>query len=628
VLGLFVLATAAIILDAYWQVHQVADPLGKIQGQLSTAREALSHGKLPIGDPFTQALETSDRAAQSIDDTNWTFRLVEKMPVLGRPIKALRQMTIAAGEWAEASVVVRDILLDTLGDKALRGTGERDLKGTGTPVLSDGVVDVNLIATLPPRFEQLIKHLEAAAAAIRGIKDVPFYHRLTAARELALSETAKGLQLAKDAIAVTSLLPPFLGAEGPKTYFLALQNNSDLRGPGGAVLAYAMLTIDKGKLDLTEAGSIADLDTGASGIHARLPPDVSYWIKLAKVNPRLANGSNYSPNLPVVAQAWAAMIEKQRGIHIDGAIALDPVAVAYSLGTHVIRLPYMDDPITADNAVKVMEHDQYLLEPNEQHAFPKDVVRESWKALINPSPFVGTLQKLGKALRQKHIQMWSSTDAQEALMTQLGWDGGLHPYPGDYLFLADNKRIANKVDYFSSQKITYKVAVQPNGGIDSTYTVALRNDTPSDEPLTVAGRGDPFGANVAMMNLYVPNRARFTSVDPEAPLTEDIDPKGFVKHVEDNFLVFTKTMNVAAQSAGTLTYRYLVPLVIKTTPAGKVYQLTLQHQPLVNPADVTVVVTLPEGTVVKSTSPGWTVDGNVATFHASLEQDLVTRIVF
>ncbi len=621
-------AFGAIVLDAYYQVHKIADPLENIRGKLSTAREALSHGKLPQGDPFTEATDIASEATASIDETNWTFRFVAGLPVLGRPINALKQETVAAGEWAKASVVVRDIVLSTLGNKALRGTGQTDLEGTGAPVLKDGVVDVKLVASLPPKFEQLIAHLEAAEKAIRGLRDVPFYHRLTVARELGLSETAKDLQLARDALAGTSLLPTFLGADGPKTYFLALQNNSDLRGPGGAVLAYAFLTIDKGKLDISESGPIADLDNKSGGIHANLPSDVAYWIKLAGVNPRLANGSNYSPNLPLVAQAWAAMIEKVRGIKIDGAIALDPVAISYALGTHVINLDYLKKPVTEDNAVQVIEHDQYLLGTDERHAFPKDIVHKSWKALINPHPFVGTLQKLGKALREKHIQIWSAHDEEQGLMSKLGWDGALKSFPGDYLFLADNKRIANKVDYFSTQKITYKVTVQPSGDISSTYAVALTNDTPLDEPPTVAGRGDDTGANLAMMSLYVPKRARFKGVDPEAPVTQDIDPKGFVKHVEGDFMVFTKTMDVKPKTTDALTYRYSVPGVVTITPAGRVYQLTLQHQPLVNPADLTVVVTLPEGTTIRSTSPGWIVEGNVATYHATLEQDLVTRIVF
>jgi hypothetical protein len=58
-----------------------------------------------------------------------------------------------------------------------------------------------------------------------------------------------------------------------------------------------------------------------------------------------------------------------------------------------------------------------------------------------------------------------------------------------------------------------------------------------------------------------------------------------------------------------------------------VYRLTVQHQPMVNPAELTVNVTLPAGSVPKAAA-GWTVNGNVATFTTTLTRDFVTSIVF
>jgi len=47
----------------------------------------------------------------------------------------------------------------------------------------------------------------------------------------------------------------------------------------------------------------------------------------------------------------------------------------------------------------------------------------------------------------------------------------------------------------------------------------------------------------------------------------------------------------------------------------------------VNPAQLTVRVTLPAGTTVTS-APGWIVRGNLATFRTVLTTDFVRRIVF
>jgi uncharacterized protein DUF4012 len=624
-----VLGAGTIVADAYWQAHQIADPLEGIRTNLSSARTSLAHGKLPEGDPFSAAVEAADQANANVNEARWTFRLVGKLPLLGRPMTALRQEARAASEWSQAAIVVRDIVVDLLGDKALRRRDQPEgEKQAGAPVFHDGVADVKLISTIAPRLEGLIGHLEAAQAAIARIKPVPFYGRLTRARDRGLEETRQDIELARNAIAGAAVLPTFLGANGPRTYFLALQNNSDLRGTGGAVLAFAFLKIDRGKLELIDSGPIGDIDNKSGGIHAELPPEVSYYIRLAQVNPRLANGANYSPNLPVVAKAWSSMIAKRTGIHIDGAIVLDPVALSYALGNRELRVNAFAPPITvtAENAVRVVEHDQYTLPTDPRHAFAGELIKKAWKALSNPAPFVPTLQKLGQGFREKHIQIWSTDRKTQDLLAELKWDGALKRNPGDYLYLVDNKRIANKVDYYAHQKITYTATIQPSGSISSTYEVSLDNDTPLDDPPEIAGR-KAAGTNLAQMSLYVPKRAEFRSVDPDAPITADVDPKGFEEHEEGAFRVFTKMMDIPPQTTGTLRYAYSVPDVIDTTPAGKVYQLTLQHQPLVNPARVTLVVRLPKGTTVKS-APGWKVNGNVATLEVTLTQDMVTRIVF
>jgi hypothetical protein len=58
-----------------------------------------------------------------------------------------------------------------------------------------------------------------------------------------------------------------------------------------------------------------------------------------------------------------------------------------------------------------------------------------------------------------------------------------------------------------------------------------------------------------------------------------------------------------------------------------VYRLTIQHQSMVNPAALTVHVTLPEG-VTALPSEGWLVDGNEGTFTTLLTQDLTTELAF
>ena len=51
---------------------------------------------------------------------------------------------------------------------------------------------------------------------------------------------------------VATLLPPMLGADGPRTYLLLSLNSAELRSAGGIVGAVAVLHAENGSLDLVE----------------------------------------------------------------------------------------------------------------------------------------------------------------------------------------------------------------------------------------------------------------------------------------------------------------------------------------------------------------------------------------
>ena len=91
--------------------------------------------------------------------------------------------------------------------------------------------------------------------------------------------------------------------------------------------------------------------------------------------------------------------------------------------------------------------------------------------------------------------------------------------------------------------------------------------------------------------------------------------------------MFLRTVAVPGGKAAQLGFTYTVPGAVQTLGNSKVYRLTVRHQPMVNPVDLKVTVTLPEGTSVR-TAPGWTVKGNVLSFEASLTQDLSREIQF
>jgi hypothetical protein len=619
-LGVFavVLALGLTVADAYYQSYKIYASVKPVIPELERARSFLAEGKVPPGNPLGVAVQTAEKATWAADHARFTFRLTGALPFLGRPVKAARMGAAAAGETAQAAQIIKGMSASLLGDSASGGSG-------AAPVFKDGTVDVSLLQGIVPSLEQLITHLHAAERDIRAIPSLPFVHSLPGLKAKALKESDQAIALANQAMVGARLLPSFFGANGPKTYFLALQNNSDQRATGGDVLAYAFVTIDKGHMSILSGGGIREIDNPYGFPGAILPPDLTWYlhhVKSPRPFPRIAN-INFTPNFPVVAQGWSSLIKVSTGRQIDGAFAIDPIAIADLLGQQALHIDAFPRPLNASNLVQMVENQQYRLAKQAQAVVPKELIAASWGLITKPHSVLELVHQLGSVLKEKHFQLWSADPALQAYLTQLGWSGALMAHQtGDYLYEVDNKLRPNKVDFYTHTKITYDVVVQPSGSIGGTCTVQLVNDTPPGQspPITSSEAG---ADNNALITVFVPKLARLLASEPGPG-----DPVAAIpNHTEDDLLVFGRTVDAFPGRPGSVSFSYVVPGVIQATPAGHVYRLTVQHQPMVNPAELTVNVTLPAGSVPKAAA-GWTVNGNVATFTTTLTRDFVTSIVF
>src|SRR5207247_7758630 len=60
----------------------------------------------------------------------------------------------------------------------------------------------------------------------------------------------QALPVIRAADGMIKALPTFAGMDGARHYFLAPQNPTELRGTGGLISAYAILTIDHGSISV------------------------------------------------------------------------------------------------------------------------------------------------------------------------------------------------------------------------------------------------------------------------------------------------------------------------------------------------------------------------------------------
>jgi len=639
VLGLLLVVGIVLVADAYWQAYRVYGDVKRTIPQFQQAKAGLVHGKLPPQAQLDEITSSASEAQYDVDHARFDYRLVGSIPLLGAPVKATTWATAAAGEDSQAVTILQDLMTRVLGANALQ-TG--NLSDASIPVYRDGRIDVGLIDSLSPRIQSLLQRLEAGAADIQRIPSIPFASRLNNLKEGALQDSNKAVALVRRGLSGAQLLPGFLGVNGTRTYFVALQNFVDQRATGGAVLAYALIQIDHGRVHLLHGGGINEIDLQSGVPDFRPPPAVDWYVRATGAKLLINNSANYGPDFPVVATTWAEMVHRITGIHIDGAMAFDPLAIKAMLqGQGQLRIPAYPVRVSAGNVVALVSHDQFSLPRAEQIALPGQLVKAAFKVLEGPKNFYKLATGLGHSIPGRHVQVWAANAQEESLIKDLGWSGGLTATKGDSLALAYDKRIAGKQDYWTRQAIHYDVTVKPSGAIESKYTVQVTDNIPHQgQTGRMIPHVTPWGLNVAMLNLYVPARATKWSVTPNyrsfptsfiSPrhYVQYVHPKGFVQHVEGSHRVFTQTVTPYPGHPQTVTFHYTVPNAIQNTLAGRVYELSVDAQPLYNPATMVVTVHLPAGSNIKSYGPGWRLlNGTTLQKPVTLNAGFTTKIVF
>ena len=638
-LGCVLVVGVVLVADAYWQSYRVYTDVQHVIPKFQQAKATLAHGKIPLPGQLDAITSSASEAEYDVAHARFSYRLVGSIPLVGAPVKAATWAAAAANEDAQAVTELQSLMSSVLGDKALQSGNVSDAT---IPVYRDGRIDVALLDSLAPRIENLLRHLEAGAADIQRVPSIPFSSKEAHLKATALQNSNTAIALVRHGLSGVKLLPGFLGANGTRTYFVALQNFVDQRATGGAVLGYALIQIDHGRVHLLHGGGINEIDIHSGVPHYRPPPAVDWYVRHTGAKLLVNNSANYGPDFPVVGTTWAQMVQRITGLHIDGAIAFDPLAIKALLqGQGQLRIPAYPAPVGAGNVVPVVSHDQFSLPRANQIALPSQLVKAAFKVLERPKNFYKLATGLGNAIPGKHVQVWAADPRAESLIKQLGWSGALTAAQGDSLALAYDKRIAGKQDYWTRQSINYDVNVEPSGTIESTYSVRVSDEIPQQgQTGRMVPHVTPWGLNVAMLNLYVPRGAHIKSWSPNYksfptgfihPLTyvKYVHPTGFVEHVEGTHKVFTQTVTPYPGHPATVTFHYQVPNAILKTRAGNVYELSVDAQPLYNPATMTITIHLPAGANVTSAGPGWKqVNDSTLQMSVTLKNGFTTKIVF
>jgi hypothetical protein len=478
-----------------------------------------------------------------------------------------------------------------------------------------------------------------------------------------IEKAAETELLLEDAEAGFKVLPAFLGADGPRTYLFAMQNNAELRGTGGAMLQFTTLTIADGKPELGTkdddapgkegSASVYNIDKNKQSLDIPLPADAWYVGGIPDAQ-RFGN-ANWSPDWPLSAQLtvdYGNASARAFGVpfpEIDGVIAVDPVVMEELLGgTGRYRTANCHNRVTQHRIVQFLLYKAYATFPNQRQrrGCLKGVVEGFYEKMVRPRSPSKLFTGISRALAGKHMQMWMRDPAEQRFVQRMNWDGAIEKAKGaDYLALVEQNVGGNKLDYYSRQTTTSDIVIEGNDALHSTearvfsglFLPQPRFAMGDTGRLSNARIPGPNNVHRPMLNLYVPLEATLTGpplateeegvtrIDAPSPELAGWSSTRPAEHFELGKKVWTGTLEIAPQKEGALTFDYRVPGVVREVDGRRVYRLHVQHQPKVNPETLVLSLTLPDGaTAVKA--PGWRRKDGLLVWERPLDEDMVLEV--
>lgn len=495
VAGVVLLVVLAFGAWLAYEAVQAKSNLEQARDAVREARESLLKGDSEETSEWVDKAEShADRARAATHSLPWNISAA--IPWLGSPLTTGQQITD----------VVQGLASDVLRPAA-------DVAEALSPdrLLEGGRVDVQLLLDSAPKLNAISTSAAALEDQANAISEPSYLSVLADARTQLQQQSANVTGLLRYTDLAARLAPSMMGADGPRSYFMAFQTNAEARGTGGLLGGFGVLRFDDGKPTVDNLGQNTELRGASSSLN--LGPEFAQQYGFANPFTDFRN-SNFSAHFPYAAQIWRSMWAEQSGMTVDGVIAIDPVALSYLLGAvGPVTMPD-GERITQDNVVELTESTAYERFPTDQVArkqylqdIASEVVTKATGEVKSPRKL---LEALGKAVSERRIAVWSASPEEQALLEETALAHVLPDDPAPYAQVVINNLGGNKMDYYLRRHIEY--AADGCGGETrkTTVTVTLSNEAP-DGPLPdyVAGfagleniaNKPPAGTNVASVSL-------------------------------------------------------------------------------------------------------------------------------
>lgn len=456
-----------------YEAYLAKGELERARSNAQEAKDALSDGRAEDAQVHARKAQSQALAAnEATHSVPW--RIAALMPWLGSPFETAQQI----------SHVVLGLVSDVLQPSAQIGAAL-----SPDQLFEGSRLNVQLLRDKEPALSKISADARRLNAEAEAISDPTYLAVLRKARAEVQAQTARVTSLLENTTLAARLAPSMMGADGPRSYFMGFQTNAEARGTGGILGGFGILHFDNGTPSVEALGPNTEL----KGPFAPLDLGAEYAEQYGFANPSTDfRNSNLSSHFPYTAQIWKSMWAQTSGASVDGAIAIDPVALSYILGA-VGPVTLADgEKITKDNVVELTESIAYQRFPTDQRArkqylqdIANAVVKKMTGKLESPRH---VLDALGKAVGEGRIALWSALPDEQKLLEETPL---AHAVPADsapYAEVVINNLGGNKMDYYLRREIEYAADGCSEDRRNTTVTVKLKSVVPEGPlPDYVAG---------------------------------------------------------------------------------------------------------------------------------------------
>lgn len=607
-IALFVLLVLALLALPLLGVRSSAE---KARSDLTRAAAALETGDLDQARGATASARTHvDQAsarANGFGGDVWSA-----VPLAGTAVDDVRHLVAALDDVTAMAEIGVDLYPSVAGKQAT--------------LLRDEKLDLPTLGRLTAAVREAGGRLLDADQSLEQVKGTTplIGDSISANRDLAAAEVSPMADTYAELEPSLDDLPAVFGAEGERTYLVAMLNPAELRYSGGATLAFAPMTWDRGRL---EFGESIDLDA-----NPRLYDPIE-WKPVAR-NPFHGNSpirmrnATFAPSWSVAGEELLRAWQSATGARFDGVMAIDVVTLSRLFGlTGGVEVPGYGQ-LTGENLVETLigSYDDYYPDPSTQDDLSAGIIPAFKDQLFGGGDYVSKGRVLKEAADGRHLALYFRDRDVQSGFAALGLEGDLPQPTGDYLGIFTQNTNGSKVDYWQRRTVSDEITLDADGTASHRLAVTVHNDTP---PYSVPVPDPQFGYFTRWAGLFL---STFVPEGVELQqATVDGEPwDGRVRRFRDHDFLYSRQLLLAPESQTRFAARYRVPGAADADAGRLTYQLSFDPQGLVIPEQVDLMIALPEGYTATSVPEGWIVDGETVSFatdglDASQEWEIVAE---